>query len=407
MATKFTWTAQDGQGKKQSGTQSAASREEVFTSLARKGYTSIAVEEAKGALFGKSRKQKITEKDLVVFTRQFSTLFNAGIPIVQGLDILSKQCDNKSLGAIIGQVKTDVETGSTLSEALRRHPKLFDDLYVNLVAAGESAGVLDDILMRLANYIEKTMKLKKKVKGALIYPAMVISVAVIVVAIIMLFVIPVFAKIFGEMGVALPLPTRIVVMMSNFIGGIGGLITLVSVAGSIFAIVNYRKTAKGRRDTDRILLKLPLFGDLLRKVAVSRFSRTLGTLIQSGVPILDALEICAKSSGNVIVEELIYGVRREVSAGRTLAEPLAQTPTVFPTMVVQMINVGESTGALDQMLIKIADFYDDEVDNSVANLMTMLEPMLMVFLGIVIGGIVIALYLPIFKMGDVVAGGGK
>jgi len=399
---KFTWTAQDGQNKAQKGEMSAASREEVFAALARKGYHTIAVEDAKPTLFGKKRKQKITEKDLVIFTRQFSTLFNAGIPIVQGLEILSKQSDNKSLGAIVGQVKNDVETGSTLSESLRRHPKLFDDLYVNLVAAGESAGVLDDILARLANYIEKTMKLKKKVKGALIYPSMVIGVAILVVAIIMIFVIPVFAKIFGEMGVPLPLPTRMVIGLSNFLGGIGGLILFTGIVGSAVGLSRYRKTENGRKATDRLFLHLPLVGDLLRKVAVSRFSRTLGTLIQSGVPILDALEICAKSSGNVIIEELIYGVRKEVSAGRTLAEPLAQSPTIFPNMVVQMINVGESTGALDQMLIKIADFYDDEVDNSVANLMTMLEPMLMVFLGVVIGFIVVALYLPIFQMGDVV-----
>lgn len=398
---KFTWTAQDGQNKAQKGEMSAASREEVFTALARKGYHTIAVEEKTGLQLGKKRAKKITEKDLVVFTRQFATLFIAGIPIVQGLDILSKQAENKSLGAIVGQVKTDVETGSTLSDALKRHPRLFDELYVNLVAAGETAGVLDDILQRLAVYIEKNMKLKKKVKGAMIYPAIVIGVAVIVVAIILIFVIPVFSGIFLEMNVALPLPTRIVIALSNFLGGWGGLAILVGIIASVFSFVRYRRTNQGRRTTDRIFLYLPLFGDLLKKVAVARFSRTLGTLIQSGVPILDALEICGKSSGNRIVEEVIMDVRKEVAAGRTLAEPLAKTPFIFPNMVVQMINVGESTGSLDQMLIKIADFYDDEVDNTVGNLMTMLEPLLMVFLGTVIGFIVVALYLPIFKMGDV------
>lgn len=398
---KFTWTAQDGQNKAQKGEMSAASREEVFTALARKGYHTIAVEEKTGLQFGKKRAKKITEKDLVVFTRQFATLFNAGIPIVQGLEILSKQADNKSLGAIVGQVKSDVETGSTLSDALKRHPKLFDELYVNLVAAGETAGVLDDILQRLAVYIEKNMKLKKKVKGAMIYPGIVVSVAIIVVAVILIFVIPVFAAIFTDMGVPLPLPTRIVIVLSKFLGGWGGLAILVGIIGSTIGFVRYRRTDQGRRTTDRLFLLLPLFGELLKKVAVARFSRTLGTLIQSGVPILDALEICAKSSGNRIVEEVIMDVRKEVAAGRTLAEPLAKTPAIFTNMVVQMINVGESTGSLDQMLIKIADFFDDEVDNTVGNLMTMLEPLLMVFLGTVIGFIVVALYLPIFKMGDV------
>lgn len=402
MATKFTWTAQDSQGKTQKGETTAASREEAFASLARKGYQGISLNEKIGGLT-KQRRKKITEKDVVIFTRQFATLFNAGIPIVQGLDILAKQTENRSLGAIIGQIKTDVETGATLSDAMRRHPKIFDDLFVNLVAAGETGGVLDDILQRLATYIEKMMKLKKKVKGALIYPSIVIGVAVLVIALIMVFVIPVFAKIFGEMGVALPLPTRVVVGASNFLAGIGGLILLGSLVALVIAVVRYRRSEQGKRVTDKLFLQLPLIGELLRKVAVSRFSRTLGTLIQSGVPILDALEICAKSSGNKIVEELIYDVRRDVSAGKTLAEPLSKTASIFPAMVVQMVNVGESTGALDQMLIKIADFYDDEVDNTVANLMTMLEPLLMVVLGGVIGFIVVALYLPIFKMGEVIS----
>ncbi|KAF0180289.1 MAG: type IV pilus assembly protein PilC [Nitrospirae bacterium] len=402
MATKFTWTARDGQGNEQKGELTAETRDEAFNSLARKGYQGIALTEKTTFGLTKQKRQKITEKDIVVFTRQFATLFNAGIPIVQGLDILATQCENKSLGKIIGQIKTDVESGSTLSDAMKRHPKLFDDLFVNLVAAGETGGVLDDILQRLATYIEKTMKLKKKVKGALIYPSMVITVAVLVVAMIMIFVIPVFANIFGDMGVALPLPTRIVIGLSNFLSGIGGVILFASLAVVGYAIVRYRATEQGRVVTDRILLKSPLVGDLLRKVAVSRFSRTLGTLIQSGVPILDALEICAKSSGNRVVEQLIYGVRSDVTAGKSLAEPLSKHPSIFPAMVVQMVNVGESTGALDQMLVKIADFYDDEVDNSVANLMTMLEPILMVFLGTVIGFIVVALYLPIFRMGDVI-----
>jgi type IV pilus assembly protein PilC len=398
---KFSWTAQDAKNKTQKGEMEASSREEVFADLTRKGYHTISVEEKTSFQFGKKQKKKITEKDLVVFTRQFATLFNAGIPIVQGLDILSKQAENKSLGAVIGQIKTDVETGTTLADALRRHPKLFDDLFVNLVAAGETAGVLDDILQRLSVYIEKNMQLKKKVKGAMIYPAIVISVAVLVVAIILVFVIPVFSGIFIEMNVALPLPTRIVISLSNFLAGWGGLAILIGIIIAIFSFVRYRRTEQGRHATDRLFLHLPLFGDLLKKVAVARFARTLGTLLQSGVPILEALEICGKSSGNRIVEDVIADVRKDVAAGRTLADPLAKTPFIFPNMVVQMINVGESTGALDQMLMKIADFYDEEVDNTVGNLMTLLEPMLMIFLGVVIGFIVVALYLPIFKLGEV------
>lgn len=400
MATTFKWTGKTLQGVVQSGEMSAGSREEVIVALRRQRITAVRVDEKKAK---KAGGQRVTDKDKVVFTRQFATMFTAGIPIVQGLDILAKQIDNKSLGAIIGQIKNDVETGITLADAMKKHPKIFDDLYVNLVAAGEAGGVLDGVLQRLAVYIEKSMKLKKKVKGAMIYPAIVISVAVLVIAIIMIFVIPIFAKMFGEMGAALPLPTRIVIAISNFLGGIGGVLLFAGIIGTIFGIRQYRKTEKGRKNTDRIMLKLPVMGDLLKKVAVARFTRTLGTLLNSGVPILDALEICARSSGNKIIEEVVFGVKSEVASGKTVAEPLSKAE-VFPPMVVQMINVGESTGALDQMLVKIADFYDDEVDNAVANLTTMLEPMLMVFLGTTIGFIVVALYLPIFKMGEVMGG---
>ncbi|MFO0751936.1 MAG: type II secretion system F family protein [Thermodesulfovibrionales bacterium] len=400
MATTFKWTGKTLQGAVQSGEMSAGSRDEVIVALRRQRITPVRVDEKKPK---KARGQKITDKDKVVFTRQFATMFTAGIPIVQGLDILARQIDNKSLGAVIGQIKNDVETGITLADAMKKHPKIFDDLYVNLVAAGEAGGVLDGVLQRLAVYIEKSMKLKKKVKGAMIYPSIVISVAVLVIAIIMIFVIPIFAKMFSEMGAALPLPTRIVVAISNFLGGIGGALVFAGLIGTVFGIRQYRKTEKGRKTTDRIMLKLPVMGDLLKKVAVARFTRTLGTLLNSGVPILDGLEICARSSGNKIIEEVVFGVKSEVASGKTVAEPLSKAE-VFPPMVVQMINVGESTGALDQMLVKIADFYDDEVDNAVANLTTMLEPMLMVFLGTTIGFIVIALYLPIFKMGDVMGG---
>ncbi|MBF0557396.1 MAG: type II secretion system F family protein [Nitrospirae bacterium] len=398
----FNWTGKTTAGTVKSGEMSAGSKEELTSILKKQGITATTISEKKAGfkLFG-PKKQKITEKDLVIFTRQFSTMFTAGIPIVQGLDILAKQIENKSMGEVISQIKSDVETGTTLADALKKHKKLFDDLYINLVAAGEAGGVLDGVLLRLANYIEKSMKLKKKVKGAMIYPIIVMSIAGLVIAIIMIFVIPIFAKIFGEMGAKLPGPTRSVIWLSHFLAGIGGVSIVATIFGIIFAIKQVRTTDAGKMKTDRILLKFPIFGDLLRKVAVARFTRTLGTLLNSGVPILDGLEICAKSSGNKVVEEVIMGVKTEVASGKTVAEPLSKSP-VFPAMVCQMISVGESTGALDGMLIKIADFYDDEVDNSVNNLTTMLEPMLMVFLGTTIGYIVVALYLPIFKMGEVI-----
>lgn len=395
----YKWTGKTTKGDTQSGELVAGNKEEVLNALRKQGITPSSIDEKRKDK--KQKKQKITEKDIVIFTRQFATMFTAGIPIVQGLDIMAKQIENKSMGEIIGQIKSDVETGSTLADAMKKHPKYFDELFTNLVAAGEAGGILDGVLNRLATYIEKTMKLKKKVKGAMTYPIIVMTVAVLVVGIIMVFVIPIFAKIFTEMGVALPAPTRSIVWLSNFLGGIGGVSLGGAIWGAIFGLKKYRATGPGLKQTDKVLLKLPVMGDLLRKVAVARFTRTLGTLIQSGVPILDALEICAKSSGNKVVEEVVFSVKSEVASGKTVAEPLSKSE-VFPPMVVQMINVGESTGALDTMLVKIADFYDDEVDQAVNNLTAMLEPMLMVFLGTTIGYIVVALYLPIFKMGSVV-----
>ncbi|MFQ3574242.1 MAG: type II secretion system F family protein [Thermodesulfovibrionales bacterium] len=399
----FKWTGIGSDGSQRTGELSANSKDEVMATLRKMRINPKEIKEVGAGGLLKKKKGKITERDLVIFTRQFATMFNSGIPIVQGLDILSKQSENKAMADVVAQVKADVETGMTLADAMRKHPKLFDDLYVNLVAAGETGGVLDDVLLRLAVYIEKSMKLKKKVKGAMIYPAIVISVAVLVIAIIMIFVIPIFAKIFTEMGAQLPAPTRSVIWLSNFLGGIGGLMLFGGLVVFIFLFKKYRATEGGKKKTDQMFLKLPIVGDLIRKVAIARFTRTLGTLLNSGVPILDGLDVCAKSSGNKVVEETVYEVKKEVSAGKTVAEPLAKSD-IFPSMVVQMISVGESTGALDQMLIKIADFYDDEVDNAVANLTTMLEPMLMVFLGTTIGYIVVALYLPIFKMGEVIGG---
>ncbi len=402
MAKTFKWTGRTTSGAIQTGEIAAESREAVIALLRRQSIIPTSISEiipTKKAV--RKRKKKITEKDLIVFTRQFSTMFTAGIPIVQALDILANQVENTTFREILSQIKNDVETGSPLADALRRFPNVFDDLYANLVAAGEAGGVLDTVLLRLSGYIEKSMKLKKKVKSAMVYPTIVLSVAALVIGVIMVWVIPIFSKIFGEMGVALPGPTRLVIAISNFLAGKGGLSILIILASAIFGLRKYRKTESGRKKTDAILLKAPLLGDILRKVAVARFTRTLGTLISSGVPILDGLDICSRSSGNKVVEEIIQNVKNDVSTGKPLAEPLSKT-TIFPQMVVSMINVGESTGALDQMLTKIADFYDDEVDNAVANLTQMLEPMMMVILGTSIGFIIVSLYLPIFKMGEVV-----
>jgi type IV pilus assembly protein PilC len=339
---------------------------------------------------------KVTNKDLVIFTRQFSTMIDAGLPLVQGLNILGEQTENKTFRRMLKTITRDVEGGSTLADALGKHPKIFDSLFVNLVAAGEVGGILDTILQRLAAYIEKAQKLKSQIKGAMTYPIVVVAIAVIVIAVIMIFVIPVFQDLFSSFGKGLPAPTQFVVSMSDFIKGnvlyiIGGLIIFV------WALRRYRKTTSGRKNIDTLLLKLPIFGDLLKKVAVARFTRTLGTMVASGVPILDALDITAKTAGNVIVEEVILEARASIAEGQTIAEPLSQSD-IFPGMVTQMISVGESTGALDAMLEKIADFYDDEVDATVTAMTTMLEPLLMLFLGGSIGGLVIAMYLPIFQM---------
>ncbi len=324
-------------------------------------------------------------------------MIDAGLPLVQALDILSNQVENKTLGKTLTQVKSDVESGATYADALKKHPRIFSELYVNMVAAGEAGGILDTILNRLAAYIEKAMKLKKKVKGAMVYPAVVSSIAVLVIAVIMIFVIPTFAKMFASLGGTLPLPTRLIINLSNFIAGIGGLLVAGVFVAFIVFIRQVRRTEKGKLIIDKILLKLPVFGVLLNKVAVAKFTRTLGTLVSSGVPILDGLEITAKTSGNKVVEFAIMDVRKAVVGGKTLAEPITKLK-VFPPMVTHMIAVGESTGALDSMLSKIADFFDDEVDASVSNLTAMMEPMLMVFLGGAVGYIVVALYLPIFKL---------
>ena len=342
----------------------------------------------------------VAEKDLVVFTRQFSTMINAGLPIVQALDVLSQQTQNKTLAGIIKKIRSDVEGGDTLTDAMRRHTKVFDNLYVNMVQAGEIGGIVDTILNRLCAYMEKAMGLKKKVKLAMVYPIAIVSIAVLVVVFLMIFVIPTFSKMFAEFGQTLPAPTQIVINLSDFTKKYV-FYFVPAFIGAIIAFKQYYKTPPGKLSVDKFMLKAPVFGPLIQKVSVSRFTRTLGTLITSGVPIIDALNITARTAGNKIVELAVLSIVEKIKEGQTIAAPLSEKK-VFPPMVVQMISIGESTGALDAMLSKIADFYDEEVDAAVGALTSLMEPLLMVFLGVIIGFIVVAMYLPIFKMASAI-----
>jgi len=348
-------------------------------------------------------KASIKTKDLVIFSRQFATMIDAGLPLVQCLDILSNQQENKEFKRVLIDVKSSVEGGSTFADALRKHPKVFDELYVNLIAAGEVGGILDTILNRLSGFLEKAEKLKAKVKSAMTYPVAVIVIACLVVAGLLIWVVPVFEDMFASFGQALPAPTQVVVNLSQILQHYWYMIIGALVGIGVFLNRAY-KTTKGRRIIDTVVLKIPVFGDLIRKTAVARFTRTLGTMLSSGVPILEALEIVSKTSGNVIIEASIMKARTSLSQGKTLADPLIETK-VFPGMVTQMISVGESTGALDAMLTKIADFYEDEVDAAVDALTSLIEPLLMAFLGVVVGGLVIALYLPIFQIAGAASGG--
>ncbi len=345
-------------------------------------------------------KKKVNQRAIAVFTRQLATMIDAGLPLVQSLEILSSQQESKVFKNIIREIREDVEGGSTFAGALKKHPATFNELYTNLVVAGEEGGILDNILSRLANYIEKSEALKKKVKSALIYPATIVGVAVIVVMILMIFVIPVFETMFKSAGQNLPLPTLIVLTISKLIKRYVIILTPALIL-LFFLGKKYYQTQNGRAVIDRLLLKLPVFGPLFRKIAVARFSRTLGTLVSSGVPILDGLSIVSRTSGNRTIETAILNARASIREGETIAEPLNRS-AIFPPMVIQMISVGESTGALDSMLSKIADFYEEEVDIAVANLTSLLEPFLMIFLGVVIGGVVISMYLPIFNMASAV-----
>ncbi len=345
-------------------------------------------------------RKKVKSKELAIFTRQFSVMIDAGLPLVQCLEILAQQQENKYFQQVLLQIRQDVEEGSTLAVAMSRHMKVFNQLFVNMVEAGEAGGILDLILQRLSTYIEKDVKLKRDVISAMIYPAAVIGIAIAVVCVIMVFVIPAFQAIFIGLlgpGEQLPLPTRIVVGISDFLAGIGGLVILVASIASVVGIRFYYRTPRGRYRLDSLLLKIPILGSILRKISIARFSRTLSTLLSSGVPILQSLDITARTSGNVVIEEAITKIRVGVERGESVITPLRATE-VFPNMVAQMIGIGEQTGALDAMLGKIADFYEQEVDSAIASLLTLIEPVMIGFLGVTIGGIVIAMYLPLFTL---------
>ncbi len=402
---EFIWRARTTAGNILKGEMNEVNEAVVLTKLRKMNYADIKVKKKPKDLFENIDlfQPKVSTKDVVIFTRQFATMIDAGLPLVQCLEILSSQQENRTFKKVLAQIKGSVEGGSTFAEALKDHPKIFDNLFVNLVHAGETGGILDTILRRLAVFLEKSEALKRKVKGAMIYPAVVITIAMAVVTVLLLFVIPVFKEMFEGAGQKLPGPTLLVLSMSEFLQAYFIYIFL-TLGLIIFVVRKFYNTQKGRMIIDRFMLKTPVFGLLLRKVAVARFCSTLGTMISSGVPILDALEITAKTAGNVIIEAAIMNTRTAIAEGRTIAEPLMETG-VFPGMVVRMIAVGEATGALDAMLAKISEFYDEEVDAAVEGLTQLMEPIMIVFLGGVCGGMVIAMYLPVFSMAGVVSQG--
>jgi type IV pilus assembly protein PilC len=391
---QFTYTARAVNGDLKSATIEAPNRDEVIKQLKQQRLNVVKIDE--GTAVKKKRLGSIKMRAIVIFTRQFSTMINAGLPLVQALDILATQSENPALKDVTRQVVFDVESGHTVADALRKHPKAFSELYVNMVAAGEAGGILDTILMRLAVFMEKNDALIRKVKGAMIYPSVIMSVAAIAITVLLIFVIPTFQSMFESAHIALPLPTRIVINISHGLKSYWWAVLAV-MGGIVFMVRRYYATPQGKLAIDRMMLKLPVLGDVLRKSAVSRFTRTLGTLISSGVSILDGLEITAKTSGNRVIQDAIMESRASIAGGETIAAPLKKSQ-VFPPMVISMISVGEQTGGLDEMLTKIADFYDEEVDAAVSGLLALMEPVMIVFLGVVVGGMVIAMYLPIFDM---------
>jgi type IV pilus assembly protein PilC len=392
----FEYTAKNVQGGQIiKGTLDVASRDEVIAHIRKNRMTLVSVREAPKSLnitFGGG----VTTRDVVIFTRQFATMINAGLPLVQSLNILAQQTENKKLAEVTRAVVYDVEAGNTLADALAKHPTTFSDLYTNMVAAGEAGGILDTILVRLATFLEKNDAIVRKVKGAMVYPAVIISVAALAIAILLIFVIPTFEEMFASVNMVLPLPTRAVIGMSNILTNWWWAI-IVGFALLVFALRSYYATLSGKKVIDGLALNAPVLGDLLRKSAVSRFTRTLGTLLSSGVSILDGLEITAKTAGNRVIHDAVMSSRQSIAGGDTIAGPL-QTSGVFPPMVISMISVGEQTGGLDEMLAKIADFYDDEVDVAVGALLSLMEPIMIVVLGVIVGGIIVAMYLPIFDM---------
>jgi type IV pilus assembly protein PilC len=390
----FTYTARAVNGELKSATIEAINRDEVVKQLKAQRLNVIKIDEGTGVK--KKRGGKIKMRDIVIFTRQFSTMINSGLPLVQALDILATQSENPALKDVTRQVVFDVESGNTVADALRKHPKAFTELYVNMVAAGEAGGILDTILMRLAVFMEKNDALVRKVKGAMIYPGVIMSVAAIAITVLLIFVIPTFQSMFASANIPLPLPTRIVIGLSAALRHYWWILVGAGVGGSIM-LRRFYATSDGKLAIDRMLLKAPVLGDVLRKSAVSRFTRTLGTLISSGVSILDGLEITAKTAGNRVIQDAIMESRASIAGGETIAAPLKKSE-VFPPMVISMIAVGEQTGGLDEMLTKIADFYDEEVDAAVSGLLALMEPVMIVFLGVVVGGMVVAMYLPIFDM---------
>jgi type IV pilus assembly protein PilC len=390
----FTYTARAVNGELKSATIVAPNRNEVVKQLTQQRLNIIKIDE--GTANMKKRSGSIKMRDIVIFTRQFSTMINSGLPLVQALDILAQQSENPALKDVTRQVVFDVESGNTVADALRKHPRAFTELYVNMVAAGEAGGILDTILMRLAVFMEKNDALVRKVKGAMIYPGVIMSVAAIAITVLLIFVIPTFQSMFASANIPLPLPTRIVIGLSAALRHYWWVVVAAGAGGG-FMLKRFYATPDGKLTIDRMLLKAPVLGDVLRKSAVSRFTRTLGTLISSGVSILDGLEITAKTAGNRVIQDAIMESRASIAGGETIAAPLKKSQ-VFPPMVISMIAVGEQTGGLDEMLTKIADFYDEEVDAAVSGLLALMEPVMIVFLGVVVGGMVIAMYLPIFDM---------